>query len=423
MATGNGPISFVGNSTNLVRNPYSWTKLGHVLYVDQPVGTGFSTASTPYPVTNNAYTTAYFVQWLQYFLSAFPHLQSKKIHLMGESYAGIYIPYISSALLEGNNTKNLKIRSMSLGDGTWGSAAAMADIAMGAYLHSQAKQLHVPNTILSAFDTADQACGFTNVLKQAQTYPPTGKIHIPGNLKNMNYRRRHRRDLTTAGDSACSIDPVNASAVYTSIMNSTCYEPCATFSVAMDYLTAISADGTGSPCFDIYDIHHNCSTIDPLQLLAEYFSRSDVQKALHVDDSGVYSPCNSNILSTLLAASSPVPPEYELLPSLVTKHNLSLHIYNGKWDMLINHLGTELSIQNLTWRGGQGFSTKPYRRFYVSDAAPDDDSVRGVDAGTWASERGVSYHLFEGAGHSVFATKTEAMFSFVRDVVVGEKVS
>lgn len=426
---GNGPISFDGNSTLLERNPYSWTQLGHVLYVDQPVGTGFSTASNPYPVTTNEMITADFVAWLNGFFTYFPHLQSKKIHLMGESYAGIYIPYFTDALVESNTSHPLDIRSMSLGDGSWGNAAAMSSVAMGAYLRSQATALKLPSDILSAFNAADQSCGFDDVLAQAQVYPPKGKINIPGDPENFNYRRR-RRDMTDVLNASCSISPKTVAEVNESIFNSTCYGPCATYSTAMDYVDTASAVGTGIPCFDVYDIHHDCSTIDTLTLMAEYFSRADVQAALHVSGRGTYSACNSTILGTLLGAPSVIPPAYSILPSLVTERNISLHIYNGEWDMLLNHIGTELSIQNMTWRGAQGFSTKPQQLFYVDDAMPMNSSDRTGSggrnattkvAGNWAEERGVSYHLFRGAGHSVFANKPREMFAYVRDVVVGAR--
>lgn len=427
LTTGNGPISFAGNSTGLERNPYSWTRLGHVLYVDQPVGTGFSTASYPYPVRNNDRVTRDFVQWLQTFFIHFPHLQSKQVHLMGESYAGIYIPYFASALLEGNHSLPLDIRSMSLGDGSWGNAAALSSVAIGSYMQSQSSLLQIPQNILSVFSSADQTCGFDTVLKEASVYPPKGKIHIPGNPEYFNYRHRQRRDMTTVLDAACDIQPTTPAEVQGSILNSSCYGPCATYSTALDYMNTVSAAGTGKPCFDVYDIHHDCSTIDPLPLMAAYFSRADVQAALHVHDRGIYTACNSTILSTLLAAPSVVPPEYDLLPDLVTKHNVSLHIYNGELDMLINHIGSELSIQNMTWRGAQGFSKKPDNLFYVDDAIPasgknaSSSLSTAESVGTWAAERGVSYHLFRGAGHSVFATKQREMFAYVRDVVVGAK--
>ncbi|KAF3400226.1 Carboxypeptidase Y [Penicillium rolfsii] len=418
---GNGPISFVDNSTQIKRNPYSWTQLGHVLYVDQPVGTGFSTASNPYPVRDNDMVTTDFVAWLNSFFTYFPLLQSKKIHLMGESYAGIYIPHFTAALMESNTLHPLDIRSISLGDGSWGNAAAMSSVSIGAYMRSQATALKIPKDILAAFEAAEKVCGFDDVLDQAQVYPPNGKIDIPGNPENLNYRRR-RRDMTDVLNASCSISPKTVSDVNTSIFNSTCYGPCAIHSTAMDYMDTASNTGTGIPCFDVYDIHHNCSTINSMALMAEYFSRTDVQDALHVSDRGAYSACNSTILGVLLGASSVVPPAYAILPSLVA-HNISLHIYNGEWDMLLSHIGTEISIQNMTWRGAQGFSTRPQRLFYVDDAMPVDShhwkNATTKVAGYWAEERGVSYHLFRGAGHSVFANKPREMFAYVRDVVVG----
>ncbi|KAJ5570954.1 Peptidase S10 serine carboxypeptidase [Penicillium sp. DV-2018c] len=447
LTTGNGPITFDGNSTRFNHNPHSWTKLGNVLYVDQPVGTGFSTASFPYPVKDNDRVTSDFTQWLRGFFDYFPHLQSKQIHLMGESYAGIFIPYFANELLEDDHSPPLNIRSMSLGDGSWGNAAAMASVAMGKYLRSQRGLLQIPEDVLSVFDIADAVCGFNGVLEQSGIYPPEGKIPIPGNPEYFNLRRRdeesfslHRRGLLDAAGGTCSISPTTAAEVRESIFNSSCYGPCAVFSTASDYMTTVSANSTTHGCFDIYDISNDCSAISEQPLLAEYFSRADVQAALHVPNSGDYSACNSDILGTLLSVPSPEPPEYSILPSLVTEHNVSLHIYAGEWDMLINHFGVELSLQNMTWGGAQGFSQKPSQWFFADDAAPSMSKVEagpkpaattlqsvttapaGVAiAGTWAMERGVSYHYFRSAGHSVFVKKPREMFAYVRDVVVSPK--
>ncbi|KAJ5711565.1 Peptidase S10 serine carboxypeptidase, partial [Penicillium malachiteum] len=425
LTTGNGPISFDGNSTRLVENPYSWTKLGHVLYVDQPVGTGFSMASSL--VKSNEQVTADFVLWLHEFLRWFPYLLSKNVHMMGESYAGIFVPYFAAALMEGNYSLPINLRSMSLGDGSWGNAAAMSSVAMGKYMHTQKNRLNVSADILSAFASADKICGFEMVLKEANTYPPEGKIRIPGDPEWINYRRRRsldlaRRDGSGLGvlDGTCDEDPSTPAEVRASILKSSCYGACATFSTAENYMYASES----STCFSIYDLTHNCSTINPIPLLEKYFSQKDVQSALHISGSGTYTACNDTILATLEGASLSVePPEYEILPSLVTNHSVSLHIYNGELDMLINHVGTELSLQNMTWRGAQGFQQKPTTAFYANDATPDRQvsSSQGARAGIWAAERGVSYHLFEGAGHSVFATKQRQMFAFVRDVVVEGK--
>lgn len=86
--------------------------------------------------------------------------------------------------------------------------------------------------------------------------------------------------------------------------------------------------------------------------------------------------------------------------------------------MLINHIGMKVALQNMTWRGAQGFAHPPNKVFYADNAMPT--SVRREKiAGNWTSERGITYHLFRGAGHSVFVDKPKEMFSYVRDVVVG----
>ncbi|RLM01047.1 hypothetical protein CFD26_108916 [Aspergillus turcosus] len=445
LMTGNGPVLFDGSTTHLIQNPQSWTKLGHVLYVDQPAGTGFSTASNPYPVRDNDRVTLDFYKWLQSFFSHFSHLRSKRVHMIGESYAGIYIPYFAYAIAENQENYPIDLRSISLGDGTLGNPAAMTAVTVGTFLESKKNLLQIPDEILSVFTQADQTCGFTTVLQQADQFPPKTKFEIVGDPENLNYKHRRRRyqyqqyqrrNLRNAMNETCNNHPTTPEQVSSSILNSTCYGSCATFSTAMNYLDAVSTAGTGKPCFDIYDITNDCTTIDPLGLMASYFSRGDVQAALNIPPAPAaplaFAPCNSTILDTLLLAVPPTPPAYSILPSLVTEHSISVHVYSGDNDLLLNHLGTELVLQNMTWRGAQGFSRKPSRIFYAHDAAPallgsdacdvshDSKGQPCVPAGIWASERGLTYHLFRGAGHSVFMKKPREMFAYVRDVVVAE---
>ena len=60
-----------------------------MLYIDQPVGTGFAGGSDP--TTTNAIATQDFYNWLKAFYDTFPGLLSQNTHLMDESYAGIYV--------------------------------------------------------------------------------------------------------------------------------------------------------------------------------------------------------------------------------------------------------------------------------------------------------------------------------------------
>ena len=64
-------------------NEYSWTNLSSVLYVEQPVGTGYS-QGTP-NIQDEGDLAAQFVGFLQQFLEVFPELKGKKAYLTGES--------------------------------------------------------------------------------------------------------------------------------------------------------------------------------------------------------------------------------------------------------------------------------------------------------------------------------------------------
>ncbi|KAL2867926.1 putative serine carboxypeptidase [Aspergillus lucknowensis] len=480
LTTGNGPISFQGNSTRVAANPYSWSKFGHLLYIDQPVGTGYSTASHPYTAVDNDIVTSQFYNWLKSFFVHFPHLQSKQLHLMGESWAGIYIPYFASAIVDNQDSFPIDLRSMTLGDASIGNPAAMSTVTIAKFLESQQSLLQLPDDILAVYQEAGETCGFDNVLEAAAQFPPENTIFIPGNPEDLNYKhrrlRRMRRDIDDIANGACSINPRASEEVRSSIMNSSCYGLCATFSTAMDYF----ASGAGKSCFDVYDVSHDCSAVNSLSLVTSYFGRADVQAALNIPPTPTsaagsgslaplpspFSACNSTILDILLGSQSPRAPAYSILPNLVTSHNISLHIYFGEYDMLLNHYGAELTLQNMTWHGAQGFSQPINRPFYPDNAAPflsrhprsgsssststsrtgpgnqkhnlnlhkspspphpsrsntENPGENGAcpvpEAGRWASERGVTYHLFWGAGHSVFASKPREMFAYVRDVVV-----
>lgn len=421
---GSGPISFVGNTTKLQSNPYSWTKLGHVLYVDQPVGTGYSTASTPYPSHNLDRITSDFHAWLQTFFSRFPHLRSKRVHLIGESFSGYYVPYFASAIVANQDSLPLDLQSLSMGNPTLGDPTAMFSTTIVPFLRSQQSTVDIPDDIIAAFSEADQICGFDAITQQAQTFPFKINSPIPIPDSEPPYKPDHGTE--DALNETCFTHPTTADEVLSSALNSTtCQGSCDLSTTATIYIqTLMAARANGRACYDIYDITNGCDSISALPLINAYFSRADVQTALNLPpsrtspppdpDPAPFSVCNSEILEILTTSGPlPEPPAYSILPDLATTHHIPIHVFSGANDMLLNHFGTELVLQNMTWNGAFGFAQRPDRVFYVDDAA------NGTKSGTWGEERGVSYHLFYGAGHTVFLKKPREMFAFVRDVVVG----
>jgi len=94
----NGPFTWAPGQALPTQNKWSWTNLSSVLYVEQPVGTGYS-QGTP-TARNEEDVAAQLVGFLQQFLENFSELKGKKFYLTGESYAGMYVPYIANFIYE-----------------------------------------------------------------------------------------------------------------------------------------------------------------------------------------------------------------------------------------------------------------------------------------------------------------------------------
>ncbi|CAE8600117.1 unnamed protein product [Polarella glacialis] len=115
----NGPceVNPDGQSTK-VRN-LSWNDQANALWIDQPVGSGFSNAN-PVNWPNNSITAADDSHaFLQVFFTEFRQY-NKDVFIAGESYAGHYIPALSHAIVEGNKDSSnvvVNLKGISMGNG------------------------------------------------------------------------------------------------------------------------------------------------------------------------------------------------------------------------------------------------------------------------------------------------------------------
>jgi vitellogenic carboxypeptidase-like protein len=92
----------------------------NVIYIDNPVGTGFSFtdkeegyAKNEIDVGNNLYEA------LIQFFTLFPDLQKNKFFVTGESYAGKYVPAVSHAIHKRNGNAKIKINLKGLAIGNF----------------------------------------------------------------------------------------------------------------------------------------------------------------------------------------------------------------------------------------------------------------------------------------------------------------
>ncbi|XP_009599118.1 serine carboxypeptidase-like 45 [Nicotiana tomentosiformis] len=113
----NGP--FRPNGQVLVKNEYSWNKEANMLYLESPIGVGFSysTNTSSYETVNDVTTARDNVVFLQRWFNKFPQYRNSNLFLTGESYAGHYVPQLAKLMIELNQMKKLfNLKGVALGN-------------------------------------------------------------------------------------------------------------------------------------------------------------------------------------------------------------------------------------------------------------------------------------------------------------------
>ncbi|KAF3691829.1 putative serine carboxypeptidase CPVL [Channa argus] len=114
-----GPYVVYKNMTVRLRD-HAWTTRYSVLYIDNPVGTGFSFTDDDKGFAQNQDDVGrdLYIALTQFF-QIFPEYQVNEFYATGESYAGKYVPAISYYIHKNNPTAKVKInlKGMAIGDG------------------------------------------------------------------------------------------------------------------------------------------------------------------------------------------------------------------------------------------------------------------------------------------------------------------
>lgn len=112
----NGPFR-INNDLSLKYNEYSWNKKYHMLFIDNPIDTGFSFCNKGEWVQNEDQMGEQFVTLLNIFFSNECHIKYKSspLYITGESYAGRYIPFIAKWIYKIGN--NLNLAGLAIGNG------------------------------------------------------------------------------------------------------------------------------------------------------------------------------------------------------------------------------------------------------------------------------------------------------------------
>ncbi|KAK4646468.1 hypothetical protein QC761_0043100 [Podospora bellae-mahoneyi] len=293
-------------------------------------------------------------------------MQGYKVYISGESYAGMYCPYIANAMLNTNDTTYHQLSAMYLGDAVIGDNTQLyQSIPMLRFVEYHSPLFPFNNTFLDKIRTTDAECGYSSLLDNHLVYPPIS--HLPSTLPEVSE-------------------------------NGTVTEECTSL-----WWWILEAALRLNPCFDMYHITASCPRVsDVLGFLAgihyipegekRYLDRGDVKAAIHAPRNVTWEDGSG-------------PSIIHALPSVIDKTQ-NVIIVHGQLDMVLPSNGSLLAIQNMT--------TGPSEPFYVPDTNVVGENKVAIGGegvlGSMVSERELTWVGVNLAGHMLVEAQPGASY-------------
>ncbi|EHK19573.1 uncharacterized protein TRIVIDRAFT_46356, partial [Trichoderma virens Gv29-8] len=371
----NGPFLWQPGNPKPQRNPWSWHLLTNVVWIEQPIGTGFSQGEPS--ITNEDELAIQFMGFWRNFVDLFG-LHGWRVNIAAESYGGFYGPYISSHFIDANDTDYFNLSGLLIYDASITDGNVQVGVPHLSYLSRHKDVFALDDNSMSLIHSISDGCGYTEFYDRYLTFPPSGTqpTIYPGT------------NLLPDG---------------TAVNNMTC---------GSLFKILVESAAIANPCLSVYNIFDHCPMVfDPVDDRDPYFNRTDVKKAIHAPPSMAWTKCNGPVFNTPnnTDGSISMPSNQKRLPHVIdTTQNVI--IAHGDLDGLFPTDGVLLGIQNMTWGGELGFQCKPQDPFYVPlyGFDPQAEQQTGYAAnmpagtgvlGTVHEERGLTFVVTKLAGH------------------------
>ncbi|KAF6160836.1 hypothetical protein GIB67_036037 [Kingdonia uniflora] len=312
-----GPF-LIRNNSKFIHNKYSWNKVANILFLEAPVGVGYSYSNKSGDletlgdrITAND-SHAFLLRWFK----RFPNFKSHDFYITGESYAGHYVPQLSELIYERNKASS-----------------------KDSYINF--KGFMIGNAVIN--DATDER-GF---IEYAWSHAIISDLLYQNILKECDFKMDNQTQLCSSGIKGFlqSYSDIDIYSIYTPVclLSTDSSKTSPKLVVAPRTLTQ-------------HDLWHKLpSGYDPCteDYVEKYFNRKDVQKALHANVTSLsypYTPC-SNVIAKWNDSPDTVLPIIQKLLNA----GLRIWIYSGDTDGRVPVTSTRYSVNEMGLKIKEGW--------------------------------------------------------------------
>lgn len=383
---------------SLVLRKTSWNKIANVLFLESPLGVGFS--YPPQEDTQDDDSTAELNHMaLKSFFKKFPQFKSNELYLAGESYAGVYLPTLG-VRVDADSEMNLK--GIAIGNGYLHVGLLTKSLVFFAYYHG----------VVGSSVWARISWSCCNGMA-----PSPDKCRLEGENLSASCRRAYE-DVFRAIDMS-GVNPYNIYADCNSVESSRGVAANEVSGAQPHHLSRQAVDRAlmrlavehsraqnRSSSYDFNALREVRKALDlgvsppctDERALANYLNRPEVRKAIHIaDEAEDWDICSSISYRMQYSPSlDGLKPQMEKL--IGSQRKLKLLVYNGDVDAVCNFLGDEWFVDQLDRK-----VIKDYALWHA-----------GRQVGGWAKHfDGITFATVRGSGHMVPQDRPEAAFAMI----------
>ncbi|KAK6737423.1 hypothetical protein RB195_019866 [Necator americanus] len=297
-----GPFKVSDYGTNVFINDYSWNLFANVLFMESPSGVGFSFNTNGNVTTNDDDVAEHNYRAFVNFLDKFPEYRGRTTYIMGESYAGVYLPTLAIKMLKDPiNFSNFK--GMAIGNGALDFLHNYDTMVPLFYYHGLIRNELYLNFSSTCCSNNIESCDVI----AAYNDPKCSSLVL--------------EILSAAND----VDPYN---IY-----NTCYTTSTSGKRAQ--IERFMRKKSGLPSEEPPNKTSNIPLCDQIGNTADYLNRADVRKALHIPTFlPKWTECSDAVENSYQVVYNDMKSQIEQ----ISDSGVKILIYNGDVDTVCSHV-------------------------------------------------------------------------------------